>query len=260
MKHILTWAVLLVDLCGIVLATLYLTARPVALDVWCLTRDALPAVGLGLAGVGVAAILIYPFVSHRVDRPIKRVVSMGNRGGPREQELLERLAVAPEPYNQYRLGSLYVSTYREREAIPHLEASVSGDPSRVDAWYQLGLARLHSGDPAGAVKALEEARSKNPKHDYGALLLRLGDALMAQSLRSEAEAIYSQLLDAYPGNPEALYWRGIVRYEQGRAAEARADHEMLMKEAAAATDFQRKQARSWARRARLFQLSSLRKS
>ena len=98
------------------------------------------------------------------------------RGGRVDEALaLFERAVTLEPDNPEALldlaGALGKSG-RSREAIPYFEKAIEAGGRTTAALNGLGVARLESGDAAGAVRALRESLALDPQQDRIAGLLR----------------------------------------------------------------------------------------
>jgi tetratricopeptide (TPR) repeat protein len=100
-------------------------------------------------------------------------------GGARElPEGLNNLALARE-----RLG-------KSREAAAELEHATQLDPEEVDYWFNLGLVRLRTNEPAAAVAPFREALRRKPEDAEARALLiaaleRSGQATTAAAERAE---------------------------------------------------------------------------
>ncbi|HET6900448.1 MAG TPA: tetratricopeptide repeat protein, partial [Vicinamibacteria bacterium] len=118
--------------------------------------------------------------------------------------------------------------------------AVALDRARPDAWFSLGTASLLAGEPAPAVRALQEAAARDPVNpntlaNLGLARAQTGDrAGAAEALRralaiSPAEKEVSDQLARLlqgeasapsPSDPRAQYRRGVAALRAGRLAEA----------------------------------------
>lgn len=79
------------------------------------------------------------------------------------QELIASQATEPLVYLNYAM--LLLAQERWTESVSILEKAVTLDPSLVMAWYNLGAARLQTGNATGAIKAWESCLSLAPRFE-----------------------------------------------------------------------------------------------
>ena len=202
----------------------------------------IPLVGFYLAAIVVSAVLAW-WGSRAVDRG-------------RFQRMRRELGQTDTPHNRGKLGSLLLAQGRHRQAIPHLEAAVEGDPDEVDWPYRLGVALLEAGKPGEAVAPLERAVELQEGHAYGAALLRLSEALLRSGRAAEALEVVRRFERGYGETPESAYRRGVAAREAGRKDEAQASFQRVPELASSAARYQRSEARWWAWKAFWARLAS----
>jgi tetratricopeptide (TPR) repeat protein len=114
------------------------------------------------------------------------------------------------------LNSLWLGNYDG--ALDSFENAVSKDPSRVEAWVQVGYCLVKQGKNADAIRAYKQALRLNPAaaETYN----KLGDAYYYASNFDEAIAAYRQAARLRPDHPEAYYNLGITYLELGDRAAA----------------------------------------
>ncbi len=167
---------------------------------------------------------------------------------------LRALAEVGNAFNHGKMGALYLARGRARQALAHLEEATRGEPEVAEWHYRLGLARLATRDPAGALAALERCVALEEEHAYGAAQMRRAECL--QRLRRGAEALGA--LAVFERNhgpsPESAFRRAQALRALGQRAEARAALAQVNELARKATRYQRRSAGWWALRAQLARL------
>jgi tetratricopeptide (TPR) repeat protein len=122
----------------------------------------------------------------------------------------------------YWLGRMDYDLRRYSEAIENLEKALSLDPSSARVWDSLGLAWDMQGQMDEARKAFEKAVSLNraqpqpsawPPHNFGYLLLRLGETAAAEDALRESLRYDAKLARTH-------YYLARVLEREGRANEA----------------------------------------
>lgn len=130
----------------------------------------------------------------------------------RQQQFFQQPASVAQ--NFFALGRINLDHDHDREAISWLEKAVATDPGYPDAWVDLGRARYNLGDPNGAIRAMEQARSAAP--DYPLPLFNLARIHDARPGGSQLAAAYYQ---AYIDSAAAYYeqvLRGTNRLDFAR--------------------------------------------
>ena len=190
-----------------------------------------------ILGFWGAAILVSAAASKLADAALRR---------RRMHRRLRDLVHVETPHNQGKLGSLLAGEGRYREAIPHLERAVSGEPTVAEWRYRLGCALLRTRRPSEAAASLAEAAAIDEEHAYGAVLARLAEArLAAGDPEGALEAIRRREAN-HGADAETAYRRGLAEKAVGRKADARASFAETRRLAGSAARFQRAQARKWA--------------
>ena len=147
-------------------------------------------------------------------------------------ELISRLArasgqmtIAAEAYE--RLGRIdpedavpMVQAARMRLAAGNVEAAeglartaVSRDEGNVEAWQALGRAQLGSGNLAGAIRSLEQARTLEPSHGW--VLNNLGFAYLRASRNPEALEVLERAAELLPEAAVVQNNLGVARERTG---------------------------------------------
>jgi tetratricopeptide (TPR) repeat protein len=129
-------------------------------------------------------------------------------------ELQEAVKLAPRVFDyHYRLGSAYVESERNSEALVELKEAVALDSSSPQAWDSLGHAMQHVGDLAGAVDAYHHGVTLDPTDDG----LRSDYASMLIETRQPDQAIreFEKILQHNPSNSTILVKMGYAHLKKG---------------------------------------------
>jgi tetratricopeptide (TPR) repeat protein len=195
----------------------------------------IPFFGFWIAAI-LCSLVISKLASDAVDR--RRLKS-------REREL----AAVDTPHNQGKLGLLLLTSGRPQRAIEPLRRAAAGEPGSADWAYRLGCALLAAGRAAEAVPELERAAAADEEHAYGAVQLRLAEALHSTGRSAEALAALDRFERNHGDNPECAYRRGLVLKTLGRKSEALQSLARVGELVRSSARFQRGAARGWAWRA-----------
>jgi tetratricopeptide (TPR) repeat protein len=114
-------------------------------------------------------------------------------------------------------------------ALKDLEQAVKLNPDLPGSYTYFALARLQTGDAAGAAEAFREALKRDP-NDYEANL-NLGALAKQDREYDEAIRYLNKAASVRPGDLAALYQIAGVNFDQGRSEEARSQLETIVKSA-----------------------------
>ena len=120
-------------------------------------------------------------------------------------------AVPGEPGLRLNLGMALAMAGRPREAVPHLEAALTGRPDLLPAALFLGAVHMELGQPARAVEPLETFLAAQPAHTDARQML--GEALLALERHDSAARHFRILAEQAPKDPRA--WFGLGRSYEG---------------------------------------------
>jgi tetratricopeptide (TPR) repeat protein len=137
---------------------------------------------------------------------------------PDEVKALEALA-ARQPGDasaSVELGNLYMDAERWDEAIRWYREALALDPSRPDVETDLGACLVSAGSPEQAL--VEFGKALRAKPEYRNALYDKGIALLQLGRPAEAVAVWEDLLERYPDDPQLQGLR--ARIEQIRATSA----------------------------------------
>ena len=206
---------------------------------------ALPIIGplfarTGIFGVWIAAMLLSWLVTKYGQRAVV---------ARRDRAELDRLEAVDSPYNHGKAGSVLLARGSAARALPHLETAAQGEPDSAEWQYRLGQALLMLRRPDDARRALERCVSIDEEHAYGAAMLRLAEALVAESEGERALEVLARAERNHGPSPESAYRKGQALRALGRKDEARKSFSEVSKLASNAPKFQRRDATAWATRA-----------
>jgi predicted Zn-dependent protease len=125
-------------------------------------------------------------------------------------------AVPGEPGLRLNLGMALAMAGRPREAVPHLEAALTGRPDLLPAALFLGAVHMELGQPARAVEPLETFLAAQPAHTDARQML--GEALLALERHDSAARQFRVLVEQAPKDPRA--WFGLGRSYEGLSQSA----------------------------------------
>lgn len=113
----------------------------------------------------------------------------------------------------YRTGidSLWLGNYDH--AVGYFENAVNRNPTRVDAWIQVGYCKVKQGKNEEAIKAYQQALQLKPSSED--VLNKLGDAYYYADRLPEAIQSYKEAARLHPERPEAFYNLALVYFESG---------------------------------------------
>lgn len=208
----------------------------------------IPIIGVlfrGLFGFWIGAILIswlLTYVSGVLLRRRRLTVRMRELGN------------VESAHNQGKLGSLMLAHGQARRAVTHLENAAVGEPESAEWHYRLGCALLAAGRPEQAIGPLTRAHDINEEHAYGAVQLRLGEALLKAGKGEAALEAFERFERNHGPSPESCYRRGTTLRALGRKQEAKQTFSRVQDLAAKAATYQRGSNRGWVLRATLAKL------
>ena len=118
------------------------------------------------------------------------------------------VAVGPRQAGQQITGQPAVAA---RPAIADLEAAARTSPGDAAAQSDLGQAYLAAGRESDAAAAFELALAADPRDVHA--LVGLGVILLGANRPSAAGPLLDRALAVVPDEPDALFYRGLARYE-----------------------------------------------
>lgn len=109
------------------------------------------------------------------------------------------------------LDSLWLGNFDN--AVGYFENAVNKDPSRADAWVQVGFCKVKQGKNEEAIKAYQQAVQLNPESDE--VRNRLGDAYYYSGKLMDAIAAYKEAVRLGPQVAEGYYNLALAYFENG---------------------------------------------
>jgi tetratricopeptide (TPR) repeat protein len=128
-------------------------------------------------------------------------------------ELMTREKSADPAESLYKNGldSLWLGNFDN--ALAYFENAVNQNPSRADAWVQVGYCRVKQGKNDEAIKAYQQAVQLMPQSDE--IRNKLGDAYYYSGRLMEAIASYKEAVRLRPQSPEGYYNLALAYFENG---------------------------------------------
>lgn len=137
------------------------------------------------------------------------------RAGKRRQladlALREKNGDIAESLYQNGLDSLWLGNFET--ALGYFENAVNKDPSRADAWVQVGYCKVKQGKNEEAIKAYQLAAQLKPESDE--VRNKLGDAYYYSGQLMEAIASYKEAVRLRPEGAEGYYNLALAYFENG---------------------------------------------
>ncbi|MGP8201755.1 MAG: tetratricopeptide repeat protein [Limisphaerales bacterium] len=127
------------------------------------------------------------------------------------------------PEVKYELALAYLTAQDKVKGMAHLDQALSLDPFFPKAVLLQAQLDMQSGDPASAVALLTRIPQKSP--DVIEARMLLAEAYLAQQRPDAALAVYRNLAEAMPANPQIPLAIGMVLVSQHKYSEARAAFE-----------------------------------
>lgn len=111
------------------------------------------------------------------------------------------------------LAMVWLERMRPSRALELLLEADKRDPDNAEILYLMGLARLRSGDPAGALEPLVRAVEIDPRVRFGEPYLVAGQALLKLRRHAEAEDSLERYVSANSSSVEGYYLLAKARGE-----------------------------------------------
>lgn len=113
------------------------------------------------------------------------------------------------------LDSLWLGNFDD--ALGYFENAVNKNPSRADAWVQVGYCRVKQGKNDEAIKAYQKAVLLMPESDE--IRNKLGDAYYYSGNLMEAIAAYKEAVRLRPQSADGYYNLALAYFESGNQLE-----------------------------------------
>lgn len=109
------------------------------------------------------------------------------------------------------LDSLWLGNFDN--ALGYFENAVNKNPSRADAWIQVGFCKVKQGKNDEAIRAYQQAVQLMPESDE--IRNKLGDAYYYSGKLMEAIAAYKEAVRLRPQSPDGYYNLALAYFENG---------------------------------------------
>ena len=113
------------------------------------------------------------------------------------------------------LDSLWLGNFDN--ALGYFENAVNKNPTRADAWVQVGYCKVKQGKNEEAIKAYQQAVLLNPESDE--VRNKLGDAYYFSGRLMEAIAAYKEAVRLRPQSAEGYYNLALAYFENGNESQ-----------------------------------------
>ena len=170
---------------------------------------------------------------------------------PRRQRIraLEAAIVDnPSIGNYEELGDLYLDD-RQFEKAKACYDKVIARADAIDPRYRRGLAEIELGDFAAAAADLRAVTAQDAKYDYQRAAGLLAHALARLGQRDEAAALFAGVTETSTLSETQLNY-AVFLADTGRAGDARAWVERILRKKATMPDYIRRRERPWFRKAK----------
>ena len=169
---------------------------------------------------------------------------------PRRKRIKELEAAIfdnPSVGNYEELGDLYLDDLQFAKARACYDRVIDRADA-IDPRYRRGLSEIELGDFAAAVVDLRVVTAQEPKYDYQRAAGLLAHALAKLGQRDEAEALFVEVTETSTLSETQLNYATFLA-DTGRAADARAWVERILRKKATMPEYIKRRERPWFRKA-----------
>jgi hypothetical protein len=165
----------------------------------------------------------------------------------RIKELEAAILDNPSVGNYEELGDLYLDDQQFARARECFDRVISKGDS-IDAFYRRALCEIELDDFPSAAADLEQVVARDAKYDYQRAAGLRAHALAKAGERERADALFAEVTQTSTLS-ETQYNYACLLAAEGRAAEARAWAERILRKKATMPDYIRRRERPWFRKA-----------
>jgi hypothetical protein len=165
----------------------------------------------------------------------------------RIKELEAAILDNPSVGNYEELGDLYLDDQQFARARECFDRVISKGDS-IDAFYRRALCEIELDDFPSAAADLEQVITRDAKYDYQRAAGLRAHALAKAGERERADALFAEVTQTSTLS-ETQYNYACLLAAEGRAAEARAWAERILRKKATMPDYIRRRERPWFRKA-----------
>jgi hypothetical protein len=163
---------------------------------------------------------------------------------------LEALVIDnPSPGNYEELADLHLENGDYRRARECYDKAINSRVDSFDATYRRGIAEIHLGDFAAAIRDLEQVVLRDRKYDFHRAIALLAHAYGNSGRPQEAGALFEEATGSSTSSETYLNYAAFLA-AQGRTAEAREWAQRILARRATMPRYIQRRDRPWFRRAR----------
>jgi len=155
----------------------------------------------------------------------------------------------PSPGNYEELAGLYLDEGKFARARACYDKAITPRDEHPDPIYRRGIAEIHLGDFASAVKDLEYVTARDPKYDLHRAIALLAHAYANTGRPDRAEALFQQAT-GISTQSETYFNYAMFLASQNRTGEAREWAGRILAKKPTMPRYLRRRERPWFRKAR----------
>lgn len=177
---------------------------------------------------------------------------LGGADRKRIQELKQQIHHLDKAHMHLELADIYLRQKKVNMAEEHYLAALEREPDDVDAKAHYGRCLMHQKRFGEARRFLEDVCIEDPKHDYGASLIALGECEIELGGKEAAIKIFEEAIEnnSYAEPRVRLAELYLESGDQEKGDRARQLVEDVLREETLTPAYQRKQEAEWTHRAR----------
>jgi hypothetical protein len=155
----------------------------------------------------------------------------------------------PAPGNYEELADLYLDEGRWARARECYDKAISSRHESADAIYRRGIAEIHLGDFAAAVRDLEVVTARDPKYDLHRATALLAHAYANTGEAAKADALFRHATSVSTRSETYFHYAAFL-VSQNRPDEAREWAQRILAKKPGMPRYLQRRERAWFRRAR----------
>jgi hypothetical protein len=199
--------------------------------------------------LGPPGALIYMFMEVIPDLGLLRQSFEGVGRRSRIRHLEAVVLENPSAGNYEELADLYLDDGKFARARECYDRAISSRTDHLDPIYRRGLAAIHLGDFAGAVRDLQKVTARDPKYDIHRAIALLAHAHANAGQSERAEALFQQATRVSTLS-ETYFNYATFLASHNRNAEAREWAQRILAKKATMPRYLQRRERPWFRKAR----------
>ena len=177
---------------------------------------------------------------------------LGGAERKRVQELKQQIHHLDKAHMHLELADIYLRQQKFNLAEEHYQASLEREPEDMDAKAHYGRCLMYLKRFGEARSFLEDVCMADPKHDYGASLIALGECEIELGQKDTAMSLFERAMEnnSYAQPRVRLAELYLESEDQEKRDRARQLVEDVLREETLTPAYQQKQEAEWTRRAR----------